>query len=97
MEKKELTYITNQPIHTNTYILIHITPTHQKKAKKVCTIVSNPETKLDRLNELKQYFVKQNYPLKPIQEANRKALEMDSKELRIPKDRRTITNIKKMS
>ena len=62
-------------------------PHHTKRnipyclARRVCTIVSNDEVKLSRLDDLKCFLLRQNYPESLIYDGIKKALKMDQQKL----------------
>ena len=76
-------------------------PSHTKRnipfylAKRICTIVSDPELRLKRLEELKTYLIKQHYPENLINAGVNKSLKIPLTELRKtkPKEDQNLENI----
>lgn len=76
-------------------------PSHTKRnipfnlAKRICTIVSDPELRLKRLEELKTYLIKQHYPENLINAGINKSLNIPLTELRKtkPKEDQNPENI----
>ena len=68
-------------------------PRHVKRsipynlARRICTIVSDEETRNQRLDELKTYLINQQYPYKLVEDGIKKASELDREELINPKPR----------
>lgn len=73
-------------------------PSHTKRnipfslARRICTIVINPELRTLRLKELKTYLLRQDYPENLIDSAIRKAITIPVNELRRTKDHQPINN-----
>ena len=74
-------------------------PKHTKQnipfslARRICAIVSKPDTRERRLTELKEFLRKQNYPKSIISEGIRKAKSLTRDELRAPKEPQSNRNI----
>ena len=66
------------PKHTKTNIPYSL-------ARRICCIVSDPEMKTKRLNELEIFLLKQNYPKNLIAKGIEKATSLTLAELRTPK------------
>ncbi|GAB1599900.1 uncharacterized protein LOC115230173 [Argonauta hians] len=73
--KQYLLFSSCHPKHTKTNI-------HFNLARSICTIVSNPQTKIKRLNELKNILIERQYPTTLIQNAITRAQSIDTSELR---------------
>jgi len=56
-------------------------------ARRICTIVSCENTKLARLDELKQFLIGRSYPIGLINKGIEMALAIDQNTLRTPRDR----------
>lgn len=74
-------------------------PKHNKNnipyclARRICSIVSDPEIKTKRLNELEEFLNRQNYPKKIIMKGIQKAASLPITELRSTKDKSKNKNI----
>lgn len=75
---------------TDTHQYLHFSsshPRHTKRAipynlaRRICTIVSEETTREQRLQELKNYLQKQNYPTKLIEDGIKKARELNRENL----------------
>ena len=68
-------------------------PRHVKRsipynlARRIFTVVSDEETRNQRLDELKKFVIKQQYPYKLVEDGLKKANELDREELINPKPR----------
>ena len=56
-------------------------------ARRICTIVSNVETRNDRLKELKEILIERKYPISLIDHGIERATGIDIEELRTTKDK----------
>ena len=62
-------------------------------ARRICTIVSNVETRNDRLKELKEILIERKYPISLIDHGIERATGIDIEELRTTKDKSETTNV----
>lgn len=73
-------------------------PSHTKRnipfslARRICTIVINPELRILRLKELKTYLLRQDYPENLIDSAIRRATIIPVTELRRTKNKQSTSN-----
>ena len=86
-----LTDIYYKPTDTHQYLHFNSChPRHTKRAipynlaRRICTIVNKETTKIQRLQELKEYLRKQSYPEKIIDNAIKKAMDLDREDLLNP-------------
>ena len=61
-------------------------------ARRICTIVSNPQIKETRLQELSNRVLKRNYPLQIIQDGIKRAKPIPLEDLRKTKDKQEGDN-----
>lgn len=75
---------------TDTHQYLHFGSSHPRHikraipynlARRICTIVSDEETRNQRLNELKQFLTDQHYPINLINDGIIKAKEIDRQDL----------------
>ena len=78
--KQYLNFKSCHPKHTKLSIPYNL-------ARRVCTIVSNPDKKAQRLKELSESLTKRNYPKQVIDDGMRKARQMSRTELLKPKEK----------
>ena len=84
-------YSTKVPILINIYTLGHlILDMSNDLFQTICTIVSDEETRNQRLDELKKFLINQQYPYKLVEDGIKKASEVDREELINPKPRNEI-------
>lgn len=72
-----LNFYSHHPHHTKVALPYNL-------ARRICTIVSNNENKIKRLNELKLVLQNCNYPLNLINDGIQKSLSIDRNELLYP-------------
>ena len=73
-----LLFSSNHPRHTKTNIPFNL-------ARRICTIVSNRQTRQKRLQELKEKLITRHYPVMLIDNAIQRATSIDMQTLRQPK------------
>ena len=79
---------THQYLHFGSSHPIHVKQSiPYNLARRICTIVSDEETRNQRLDELKTYLINQQYPYKLVEDGIKKASELDREELINPKPR----------
>lgn len=81
-----LLFTSNHPKHTKTNIPFNL-------ARRICTIVSNHQTRDTRLQELKTMLLKRQYPLLLIENGIRRAESINIQTLRKPKQTQDTPNI----
>ena len=95
-----ITDIYRKPTDSQNYLHFHSShPSHTKRnipytlSRRICTIVSEPTTKNLRLHEMKSILISKKYPIKLIDNAIEKALNIPQNILRIPKQQRNQQEI----
>ena len=84
--KQYLLFTSCHPKHTRTNIPFNL-------ARRICTIVSNLETRNNRLTELQEILIERKYPRTLIDNGIARAKAIDIQELRRPKDTLDTVNV----